>query len=200
MTKIGGGTLVLTGGGNAYGGGTTITDGVLQIGDGATSAGSLPGNVVINSATPGALTYDLPPGASINPFNVGFISGSGGGGLTVSGGSLFLYGTSNYAGPVTMTGPGFIELDSAAAISPSSAVVDNGNSSFYNAGVSWGSLGRAGFRPRRHQRVVRQPQRQRQPLVDHDLRRGRGADRRRQRRLDHLHRRARGPAGGRPSA
>ena len=105
----GAGTLILTSAGNSYSGGTTIYNGVLQIGDGATNAGSLPGNVVINSATPGALTYNLPPSASINPFNAGVISGSGGGGLTVSSGSLFLYGTSNYAGPVTMTGAGFIE-------------------------------------------------------------------------------------------
>jgi len=56
----------LTGGGNSYSGGTTIDNGVLQIGDGATNAGSLPGNVVINSSTPGALTFNSGVDPAIN--------------------------------------------------------------------------------------------------------------------------------------
>ena len=52
--KDGSGTLTLTGD-NSYSGGTTIDGGVLQIGDGTSSAGSLPGNVVVNSTATGAV-------------------------------------------------------------------------------------------------------------------------------------------------
>ena len=64
LAVSGGGTLTLTGTNNAYSGGTTIYNGSLQIGNGSTSPGSLPGNVVISSATPGAFTFNTPAGMS----------------------------------------------------------------------------------------------------------------------------------------
>ena len=64
LSKLGGNTLTLTGANNTYAGGTTVNAGVLQIGDGLTSPGSLPGNVVISSTTPSALAFDLPAGES----------------------------------------------------------------------------------------------------------------------------------------
>ena len=111
LAKIGGGTLVLTGAGNSYGGGTTIYNGALQIGDGSTSPGSLPGNVVINSATSGALTFDMPASASLTVS--GNISGGGSGGLTVNGSGLVtLSGSSSYTGPTTLSG-GTLQFSSA---------------------------------------------------------------------------------------
>ena len=75
LSVSGGAVFTLTGTGNAYSGGTTIAAGRLNIGDGATSPGSLPGNVVINSTTPGALTFNTPAGMSVAVS--GNISGSG---------------------------------------------------------------------------------------------------------------------------
>ena len=54
LAVSGSGTQVLAGSGNAYGGGTTISAGTLQIGDGGANAGSLPGNVVVSSTAAGA--------------------------------------------------------------------------------------------------------------------------------------------------
>ncbi len=48
LTKLGGGSLVLTGA-NSFTGGTTITDGTLQIGNGGTT-GSITGDIVNNAA------------------------------------------------------------------------------------------------------------------------------------------------------
>ena len=60
IAKSGGGTLVLTGA-NTYTGGTTINAGTLQLGDGATSNGSVAGNITDNAglviANPSAETY-----------------------------------------------------------------------------------------------------------------------------------------------
>ena len=72
--------------GNAYSGGTTIGGGMLQIGDGSTSPGSLPGNVAVSSTTAGALTFNTPAGMSITAS--GNISGNGSGGLTKTGAGL----------------------------------------------------------------------------------------------------------------
>ena len=90
------GTLILTGTSNAYHGGTTISAGVLQIGDGATSPGSLPGNVTIGTlaytttngsfTANGALIIDTPAGMSLTAS--GNISGSSSGGLTKTGAGL----------------------------------------------------------------------------------------------------------------
>ncbi len=67
LTKIGGGTLTLTGA-NSYGGGTTIGAGTLQLGNGGTS-GSITGNVVDN----GTLIFDRSDVVTY----AGAISGSG---------------------------------------------------------------------------------------------------------------------------
>ena len=47
LSKTGDGTLILTAT-NTYSGGTTVSQGVLQLGDGTTN-GSLTGNITINS-------------------------------------------------------------------------------------------------------------------------------------------------------
>jgi len=93
LTKSGAGTLTLTAS-NGYTGGTTISSGTLQIGNGST-AGSINGNVVNNAVLAfnrsDALTYS------------GTISGSGG--LTKLGlGTLTLSGSSSYTGATAVDG------------------------------------------------------------------------------------------------
>lgn len=104
MTKSGNGTLILTGE-NTYSGGTTISAGTLQIGDGGTT-GSIQGNV-INNATlvfNRSGTYDFP----------GTITGSGD--VKILGGSTVNFtGASGYNGAIT--------------ISESSMVLANGSTS-----------------------------------------------------------------------
>ncbi len=93
LTKAGAGTLTLTGA-NAYTGGTTISAGTLQVGNGGTS-GSVSGNIVNNATLAfnrsDALTY------------AGNISGSGS--LTKAGtGTLTLTGTNTYTGGTAVNG------------------------------------------------------------------------------------------------
>ena len=110
LTKLGGNTLTLTAANNSYTGKTTIAAGQLQIGDGSTSAGSLPGSVVISSSTAGALTFNTPLAMSITAG--GNISGSGAGGLTKTGsGLLTLIGNNSYSGGTTISG-GTLQLTS----------------------------------------------------------------------------------------
>ena len=87
-------TLTLTGA-NAYTGGTTISGGTLQLGDGAANNGSVVGNIVNNAAlafaNPSSQTYG------------GVISGSGA--LYADGpGTLTLTGANAYTGGTTISG------------------------------------------------------------------------------------------------
>ncbi|MBR3191690.1 autotransporter-associated beta strand repeat-containing protein, partial [Bosea sp. (in: a-proteobacteria)] len=87
LTKTGSGTLILTGT-NSHAGGTTIADGVLQIGDGGTS-GSITGPVINNST----LAFDRSDDIAF----AGAISGTGD--VQKRGmGSLTLSGTNTYSG------------------------------------------------------------------------------------------------------
>ena len=112
VSAFSGGRLTLTGTGNSYSGGTTIAYGELQIGDGQTGPGSLPGNVVVSSTTPGTLTFNTPAGMSLA--YSGTISGSGAGGLTKSGsGAVTLTAAETYAGATTISG-GTLQLGDGA--------------------------------------------------------------------------------------
>ena len=91
LTKTGLGTLTLTAS-NGYTGGTTITSGTLQIGNGGTT-GSINGNVV-NNAT-----------LAFNRSNASIFSGviSGTGGLAISSsGAVTLTGNNTYTGVTTV--------------------------------------------------------------------------------------------------
>jgi outer membrane autotransporter protein len=98
LTKVDIGTLVLTGT-NTYSGGTTITSGTLQLGDGG-SVGSIVGNV----ADSGTLAFDRSDTMDF----AGVISGSGavtqiGSGATVlTGASTYLGGTAITAGTLQL--------------------------------------------------------------------------------------------------
>ncbi|WP_329740498.1 autotransporter-associated beta strand repeat-containing protein [Dyella sp. A6] len=93
LIQQGTGTLVLSGT-NSYAGGTTISAGTLQIGNGG-STGSIVGSVTNN----GTLTFDRNDTVSFG----GTISGSGA--LVQQGtGTLVLSGTNSYAGGTTING------------------------------------------------------------------------------------------------
>ena len=93
LAITGPGTVVLTTTANTYSSGTTITSGALQLGDGATVNGSVPGNITDNAtlifANPAAQTYS------------GAISGSGA--MTkIGAGTLTLTGSNTYNGLTTL--------------------------------------------------------------------------------------------------
>ncbi|OCW55882.1 hypothetical protein AWJ14_11630 [Hoeflea olei] len=105
LTKSGAGTLTLTGAGT-HTGGTTISAGTLQIGNGGTS-GSVTGDITNNSALifnrSDALTYE------------GVISGTGS--LTKSGtGTLTLTGTNTHTGGTTVSGGWLVVNGSIGAV------------------------------------------------------------------------------------
>ena len=114
VTQIAGGTTILTAA-NSYTGGTTISVGTLQIGNGGTS-GSITGNVVDN----GTLALNRADAVTF----AGAISGTGG--LTQAGiGVLTLTGVNTYSGATTINTGATLVLGSSASIAASS-VVDNG--------------------------------------------------------------------------
>ncbi|WGD31063.1 autotransporter domain-containing protein [Ancylobacter sp. WKF20] len=88
LVQQGWGTLILTGQ-NSYTGGTTITAGTLQIGNGGTQ-GWIVGPIVND----GALVYDL------SSFYVFPAALTGSGSVTLTGGGSVLYAGSSFAGPV----------------------------------------------------------------------------------------------------
>ncbi len=112
VAKTGSGTMILTGD-NDFSGGTTISGGVLQIGDGGTS-GSLTGSVTNN----GTLAFNR---ADTMVFT-GTISGTGGI-VQSSPGTLVLTGQNSFSGAAAITG-GTLALAGAGRIS--GPVVNNG--------------------------------------------------------------------------
>jgi autotransporter-associated beta strand protein len=114
LVQSGSGTTVLTGA-NSYTGGTTITAGTLQIGNGGTT-GTITGDVVND----GVLAFNRSDAVAFT----GSISGTGG--LTQAGtGTLTLTGVSSYSGATTINSATTLVLGSSASIA-SSNVVANG--------------------------------------------------------------------------
>ena len=138
------GSFTLTGTNNAYSGGTSILAGQLNIGNGATSQGSLPGNVVISSTTAGALTFNTPAGMSITAS--GNISGSGSGGLTkIGAGILTLSGSNTCTGPIALNA-GVIQAGNNSALGTSTAAlaVNGGTLDVHGYSVNVGMLNGTG--------------------------------------------------------
>lgn len=106
LTKSGSGTLILSGSNNTYAGNTTVSTGTLQIGNGSTLVGSLPGNIALQNNS--GLTF----AATANQTYAGLISGTGsltksgvGGVLTLSGnGSVIRNGITLSSGAIVNTG------------------------------------------------------------------------------------------------
>lgn len=114
LTKTGSGTLTLAGN-NSFTGGTTVSSGTLQIGNGGT-AGSIVGNVVDN----GLLIFNRADAVSY----AGVISGTGG--VTkLAGGVLTLSGASSYSGATTVSAG---TLNITGAIASSATTVASGAS------------------------------------------------------------------------
>jgi fibronectin-binding autotransporter adhesin len=96
LAKIGAGSLTLTAN-NDFGGGTTVSGGTLQLGDGVANAGSVPGNIAL--ANNSALVFATPSGPT--QAYGGVISGSGS--LTMNGpGTLQLTANHTYTGPTAI--------------------------------------------------------------------------------------------------
>ncbi len=141
LTQAGIGTTILTGA-NTYTGGTTISAGTLQIGNGGTT-GSITGNIVDNAALvfnrSNALTY------------AGVVSGTGS--LTKSGaGTLTLTGDSTYTGGTTISA-GTLQIGNGGTtgsitgnIVDNAALVFNRSNALTYAGVisGTGSLTKSG--------------------------------------------------------
>ncbi len=113
LTINGPGTVVLSGAGNNYSGGTLISAGTLQIGDGV-NAGSLPGNVTDQ----GSLVFNSSAYTATNN-----ISGSGSVTSIGSAGYLTLAGNNTYTGPTTIRNGGTLSLGSSASFPAQSALV-----------------------------------------------------------------------------
>ncbi len=123
VTKFGPGTLILTSGGNAYSGGTTVQSGVLQIGLGSAGGSLGSGNILDN----GTLVFD-DSGIAVNN-NI-----SGNGGLTVAystqGNQLTLTGSNTYSGATVVncaaTGGGLTASDGRSLPAASNLALDSG--------------------------------------------------------------------------
>jgi len=120
LTKLGGGSLTLTGE-NSYDGVTTVSAGTLRLGDGGT-AGMVAGSIVNNAS----LVFDR----SDVPTYAGTISGTGS--LTQQGtGTLVLTGDNNYSGGTNLDG-GVLALGSPNAIGSSGTISFGGGTLQYN--------------------------------------------------------------------
>jgi autotransporter-associated beta strand protein len=118
VTKVGGGTLTLTGP-NTFSGLLTITAGTLQIGDGVTSgAGTLGSGAVTNSSV---LLFARPDSLTVG----NAISGTGN--LVQAGdGVLTLSGANTYTGTTTVSNNGTILTGVAGAVPNGAALVLGG--------------------------------------------------------------------------
>ena len=99
---------------NTYTGATTVTNGVLQLGDGTAKNGNVAGNIAVT--TPGSLVWANPTALTYTKVisGVGPVTYQGPGALTLS-------GVSTYTGATTISA-GTVKLGVANALPPKSAV------------------------------------------------------------------------------
>lgn len=119
LTKSGSDTLVLTGGAG-HTGGTAISDGTLQIGNG--TAGSIGGDIAITSST-GTLVFGRTDGFTYG----GKISGTAGNVEVAANSSLTLTGNSGFSGTTTIDTGASLQLgNNGTSGSIGGAIVNNG--------------------------------------------------------------------------
>jgi len=122
LTKLGAGTLSLTGN-NTYDGATTVNSGTLQVGHGGTS-GSLGSGSVTNN---GSLVFNR-----FDAVTVGNVISGTGSLRQVGANTLTLSGSNTYTGATTING-GTLQLGNGGttgSIMPASAITDNGTLAF----------------------------------------------------------------------
>ncbi|MBL0923977.1 MAG: autotransporter-associated beta strand repeat-containing protein, partial [Sphingomonadaceae bacterium] len=116
LDKLGGGTLIVDGN-NSYSGGTTITNGTLQMGSGGAS-GSLGSGAIVNNGT---LVFRRSNAVAFG----NAISGTGDVVIDSPGGVAY-FGSNSYTG-TTRISSGFLQLNGGAAIADTGALqVDSG--------------------------------------------------------------------------
>ncbi len=114
LQQLGLGTTILTAS-NTYTGGTTITSGTLQLGNGS-AAGAITGDVTDN----GTLAFDRPDNVVFG----GVISGTGA--VTVEDGTVTLAATDTYTGMTTINDLTKLALSGSGSIDNSQGITDNG--------------------------------------------------------------------------
>ncbi len=130
LTKTGNGTVILTAN-NSYGGGTTISGGVLQLGNGGTT-GMITGNVVVNGAD-SLLAFNRSDAITF----AGDISGTGG--IMLMGpGTVALTGNNTFTGG-TAIGGGTVQAASDAAFGAAGTSVTLGGGATVEALASFTS-------------------------------------------------------------
>ena len=132
FAQIGSGTTILTGD-NTYAGGTTITAGTLQLGNGGTT-GSVTGNVTNN----GNLAFDRSDTLTF----AGDISGAGNVNQ-IGSGTIILAGNNTYSGATTVSA-GTLQAGSANGFSQGSAFTVNSILDVHGFNNSIGSLSGTG--------------------------------------------------------
>jgi autotransporter-associated beta strand protein len=130
MTKLGNGTLTLSGP-ISHSGGTTISGGTIQFGTGGIGSGAIVDNATLAYSSISSFVLPIP------------VSGSGG--VSVSGGTLTLSGTNTYSGPTAISSGTLIAGSSSAFGANSPVSLANGGTLVLNGNnITIGSLAGSG--------------------------------------------------------